>query len=157
MVQCKAKSKRTKEQCQANAVTGKDVCYHHGGKTPVKHGLYSKYTKHKLGDKIQELASDPGLLDLRQQIAFKQSLILDKLDQLQGYINSEDSEMLTMISEKVSRDIERLHKLENGEKYVLQIEEVQAVVNQIVIIIREEVQDQALLERLAGKLQEVRW
>lgn len=159
MSQCTAKSKRTGEQCKAQAVTGKDKCYHHGGATPMarKHGLYSKYSKHKLADVVQQLATDPELLDLRQQIAFKQALILDKLEHLQDQLDPEDAEVLAGLSEKVSKDIERLQKIEHGEKYVLQVAEVQAVVNQITVIIRQEVQDTATVERLAKRLQEVRW
>lgn len=157
MAQCTAKSKRTGERCQAPAMTGKDKCYHHGGATPVKHGLFSKYSRHRLADVIQQLATDPDLLDLRQQIALKQALILDKLDQLQNRLSPEDAEILAGLSEKVSKDIERLNKIEHGEKYVLQVEEVQAVINQITVIIRQEVKDQATVERLAKRLQEVRW
>lgn len=42
-MQCEAKSKRTGERCKAQAITGKTVCRHHGGKTPVRHGLFSKF------------------------------------------------------------------------------------------------------------------
>lgn len=42
-MQCEAKSKRTGQRCRAQAITGKTVCRHHGGKTPIKHGLYSKF------------------------------------------------------------------------------------------------------------------
>ncbi|MDA0341631.1 MAG: hypothetical protein O3B74_08535 [Proteobacteria bacterium] len=31
---CAARSKRTRVQCQAPAMTGKRVCYHHGGRSP---------------------------------------------------------------------------------------------------------------------------
>lgn len=47
---CKAKSKRTGEQCKARAAYGKEVCYHHGAlagapkgnSNPRTHGLFSK-------------------------------------------------------------------------------------------------------------------
>jgi len=42
-MQCEAKSKRTGKRCKAQAITDKTVCRHHGGKTPVKHGLFSKF------------------------------------------------------------------------------------------------------------------
>lgn len=157
MAQCTAMSKRTGQRCRAKAMKGKDKCYHHGGATPVKHGLYSKYSKHKLAEVTQQLAQDPELLDLRQQIAFKQALILDKLEQMAGELGPEDAEVLAGLSEKVSKDIERLNKIEYGEKYVLQVEEVQAVINQITVIIKQEIQDPAVVERVAKKLQEVRW
>ena len=42
MPQCTAKSKQSGQQCRRNAVPGKDKCHIHGGKTPSKHGGYSK-------------------------------------------------------------------------------------------------------------------
>lgn len=157
MAQCTARSKRTGERCQAPAITGKDKCYHHGGATPVKHGLFSKYSRHRLAEVIQQLATDPDLLDLRQQIAFKQALILDRLNQLQNRLKPEDAEVLAGLSERVSKDIERLNKIEHGERYVLQVEEVQAVINQITLIIRQEIHDPATVERLAERLRGVKW
>jgi hypothetical protein len=35
MTQCTAMSKRTGERCKAQAVTGREKCRHHGGKTPA--------------------------------------------------------------------------------------------------------------------------
>ena len=32
--QCSAKSKRTGKRCRANSMSGKRVCYHHGGMSP---------------------------------------------------------------------------------------------------------------------------
>lgn len=68
-MQCTARSKRTGERCKAQAMKGKDKCRMHGGSTPVKHGLYSKYTKGILADRIEELKNDPALTDLREHIA----------------------------------------------------------------------------------------
>ncbi len=155
--QCTARKKGTSEQCKAYAVNGTDKCKVHGGLTPVKHGLYSKYTKHRLGDRIQELATDPDLLDLKQQIAFNLALILNKLESLKDTVSNEDAAILATLSERASRNIERLHKLEHGEKYILQVEEVQTVVNQITLIIQQEISDPALVERIADRLQGVRW
>ncbi len=40
---CTGRAKTTGEQCKNPAVSGKDKCRIHGGLTPVKHGLFSKY------------------------------------------------------------------------------------------------------------------
>lgn len=48
---CTAKSKRSGERCQMQAMTGRNKCHIHGGKTPEKHlnhhqtpgSMYSKY------------------------------------------------------------------------------------------------------------------
>jgi hypothetical protein len=132
-------------------------CKLHGGATPIKHGLYSKYTKNKLADVVQALVDDPELINLRQQIAFKQALILDRLNQLSDGKTVDDMRLLADISEKVARDIERLNKIEHGEKYVLQIAEVQAVVQQITLIIHQEIADGRVVERVASRLQQLKW
>ena len=41
----------------------------HGGKTPIKHGLYSKYVVATLDKRIEEIELDPTLTDLRYQVA----------------------------------------------------------------------------------------
>jgi hypothetical protein len=64
---------------------------------------------------------------------------------------------LADLSEKVARDIERLNKIEHGEKYVLQIAEVQAVVQQITLIIHQEIADGRVVERVANRLQLLKW
>lgn len=132
-------------------------CKLHGGASPIKHGLYSKYVTHTLADTVQLLLEDPNLINLREQIAFKQALILNRLEQIGEEMTESDLKFLTELSEKVSRDIERLNKIEHGEKFVLRVEEVQAVVQQITVMIRQEIDDDNLVSRLAGRLQQLKW
>jgi hypothetical protein len=132
-------------------------CKLHGGASPIKHGLYSKYTKHTLADTVQTLVDDPELTNLRQQIAFKQAMILDRLDHVGEGMAESDMRFLADLSEKVARDIERLNKIEHGEKFVLKVEEVQAVVQQITFIINQEIQDEEVVERIANRLQHLSW
>ncbi len=126
----------------------------------TKHGLYSKYTKHKLSAMIDKLASDENLLDLRQTIALQQALILDLLTRLEsGALPYEAKLIETMagIGEKLGRNIERLNKIEEGEKYILRIEEIQQIVQQVVLVIRQEVQDPETVEKIGSRLQELQW
>jgi hypothetical protein len=90
----------------------------HGGASPVNHGLYSKYVKHTLAETVQSLLNEPELINLRQQIAFKQALILDRLNQLDTGMTHDDMRLMADLSEKVARDIERMNKIEHG--HVLQ-------------------------------------
>lgn len=136
---------------------GVGKCKLHGGASPIKHGLYSKYAKHTLAATVQSLLDEPELVNLREQIAFKQALILGRLDQLQRGMTQDDMRLMAEISEKVARDIERLNKIEHGDKYVLQIAEVQAVVQQITLIIHQEVSDERVVQRVANRLQELKW
>ncbi|MFD0673486.1 hypothetical protein [Cohnella sp. GCM10027633] len=123
----------------------------------MKHGLYSKYAKHSLAEVVQSLVNDPELVNLRQQIAFKQALILGRLNQLGSEMTQDDLRFLADLSEKVARDIERLNKIEHGEKYVLQVAEVQTVVQQITLIIHQEISDEHVIERVAERLQKLKW
>lgn len=159
--QCGAKT-RNGSQCSRPAGWGTHhvgigVCKLHGGASPTKHGLYSKYSRHTLAQAVQSLVNDPDLINLRQQIAFKQALILDRLNQLGSEMTQDDMRFLADLSEKVARDIERLNKIEHGEKYVLQITEVQAVVQQITLIIHQEIADEKVVERVANRLQQLKW
>jgi len=154
-MQCTAKSKRTGERCKAQAVRGKDKCRMHGGSTPVKHGLYSKYTKGILADRIEELKNDPALTDLREHIALMTALLTDRLE-ANPQLTEETAQGLITIAEKLTRAIERWHKVTYGEKFILQVEQVQTLIEQITVIIRQEVQDAEIVERIARRLQGVK-
>src|SRR6056297_3141188 len=84
---CGAKTKKDGSPCQKPAGWGTDhpgvgKCKLHGGATPVKHGLYSKYTNNRLAEKIDELSENEELLDLRKTIALQQSIILNILEKM---------------------------------------------------------------------------
>lgn len=155
MAQCTAKSKRTGERCKANAVTGSDKCYHHGGATPVKHGLYSKYSKAKLAGLVNELKDNPALTDIKEHVALMFALLLKKLETMQDEISDDDIHNLSNLAEKTTKAIERWYKVNYGVKYILQVEQVQVLVNQVVHIIREEVGDESIVKRIAARLLDI--
>jgi len=133
-------------------------CKLHGGATPIKHGLYSKYTNHRLGDMIDKLSGDDELLNLRKTIALQQSLIIDILNKVEDEsltLTPRLSKTLSDIGDKLGKNIERRQKVEEGEKYILQIEEVQNVVNQVVVIVQEEVKDPAVIDKVGTRLKEL--
>ncbi|KIL36217.1 hypothetical protein SD71_09735 [Cohnella kolymensis] len=161
MAVCEAKGRGGKP-CQRPAGWGTSHvgvgrCKLHGGASKIKHGLYSKYLKHTLSDTVQSLLDDPDLINLRQQIAFKQALLLDRINQFEAGMSPDDIRFFADLSEKVSRDIERLNKIEHGEKYILQVAEVQAVVQQITLIIHQEITDDYVIERVASRLSQLKW
>lgn len=91
MSKCTATSKRTGERCNAQAVTGRNVCYHHGGKTPrgvasphFKTGRWSKDLPTRLSALYEETQSDDTLLSLRDDIRLIDALILSKFDKLES-------------------------------------------------------------------------
>ncbi len=86
MTRCTAMSKRTGKACGAQAVTGKTVCYHHGGKTPVgpalpqyQNGRYSKYLPERMLARYHEAEADSETLALRAEVALIDSRLSDVL------------------------------------------------------------------------------
>ncbi|NLA83026.1 MAG: hypothetical protein GX854_00550 [Clostridiales bacterium] len=162
---CGAKTKGSGEPCQRPAGWGTDhpgvgKCKLHGGASPVKHGLYSKYTSHRLADMVDKLSNDEELLDLRKTIALQQALILNILDQIKKgklQLNEKLSRTLNDIADKLGRNIERRQKVEEGEKYILQVDEVQRIINQVILIIKEEVKDSEVVQRIGRRLKGVKY
>jgi len=73
---CKAKSKRTGEQCGAWAVPGREVCHWHGGRSPrglahpsTKTGRFSKDLPTRMLASYQAALADPEMLALHEELA----------------------------------------------------------------------------------------
>jgi hypothetical protein len=88
-MQCKAKSKRTGEQCRRRAVTGYEVCQVHGGVTPSgvasphwKTGAQSRIMPTRLLERYGESLTDPDLLALRKEIALCDARLDDLLQRV---------------------------------------------------------------------------
>jgi hypothetical protein len=87
--QCTATSKRNGERCEAWAMRGKEVCYHHGGKSPVgagsphfRDGARSKAGAIFTGDALEhyEVArTDDRYLELREDLAVLDTLFVQAL------------------------------------------------------------------------------
>jgi len=89
MSQCTATSKRSGEQCRDHAMKGRDVCYHHGGKSPrgiasatFKTGGYSIDLPTRLQTRYEHSANDPQLLDLTADLALNRAFMQDALSGL---------------------------------------------------------------------------
>lgn len=152
--QCTARRKRSQERCRAYAVRGTDKCRCHGGMTPVKHGLYSKYSQTRLADKIDQLKDDPELVDIRQHVALLTALLMERLEH-SPEITEDTAESLAGLIEKLTRGIERWYKVTYGEKYILQVEQVQALILAVASVVDDEIADQATVDRIAARLQQL--
>jgi hypothetical protein len=85
-MRCNATSKRTGKPCGKHAITGRNVCLIHGGKTPAgtasgrfTSGKYSRYMPSQLLDRYEEAIHDSALLELRDDIALVDVRIADLL------------------------------------------------------------------------------
>lgn len=100
-MRCKATAKSTGEQCKKNAMTGKEVCRKHGGKSlsgiahPNYQGKgYSKYMPIGLIDTYNEFKADPEKLILDEQIALVDTYMAQLLESLGDYSSPELWEQL---------------------------------------------------------------
>jgi hypothetical protein len=89
MTQCTATSKRTRERCRAQAITGRTVCRHHGGKTPLGpasphwvDGRFSRILPKRLLDDYLTSLNDPEKLALEAELAVIDARIKDVLSRV---------------------------------------------------------------------------
>jgi hypothetical protein len=88
--QCTATSKRTGERCEAWRMKGKEVGYHHGGKSPIgagsatfKDGRHSKYRAIFSGNALEHYEAacqDLRYAKLREEIALLDALTIEELE-----------------------------------------------------------------------------
>ena len=119
MSQCAAKSKRSGKRCKRYATRGKDKCRIHGGATPIKHGLRSKYQPAILMERIEEMLNSEKITDLKNMLAVQHFLLAMALEKLQEAESNPEaiSGMLSnvqSIAETISKNIERHHKMTDG-------------------------------------------
>lgn len=152
---CTAKSKRTHRRCANAAMLGKDKCRHHGGKTPIKHGLYSKYGPPKaIADQIAEHENDPKVLDHRHLGAHVYGLLLAQL-QGKDELQASDAENLLPILDKPRRIATDYHRLAIDSRFVDLVEAkalIGGVVQAVLRYVPEEKRREAIhdAERLIG-------
>jgi hypothetical protein len=76
IVRCKARSKRSGEQCKKDAMLGREVCHVHGGKSltgiaspSFKHGKHSRDLPTRLHQRYREFVTDRRYTELRSEVA----------------------------------------------------------------------------------------
>jgi len=76
IMRCKARSKRSGEQCKKAAMQGREVCHVHGGKSPTgiaspnfKHGKHSRDLPTRLHQRYHEFIGDRRYTELRSEVA----------------------------------------------------------------------------------------
>ena len=119
MTQCTAKSKRTGEQCKAQAVRGYSVCRMHGAGKPNTHtgrpiatGRYS-IKRTELAAKTQEFYSDPQPGNLTSELALMRALLQNYLDRFPDdqHLPFDDIARIYGMTEGIGRLVERIAKI----------------------------------------------
>jgi len=88
---CGAKAKSTGKPCQRPAGWGtpNDTgrCKFHGGATPIKHGRYSKITRPRIRELLDEL-DDDNQLDLLPEVRLLRALTTDFVERYDEFVES---------------------------------------------------------------------
>jgi len=144
----------------------------HGGKTPTKSGLYSKYPKTRLKQRIDELRKDPELHDLDQDIASIRALqeeVMGRLDAVLAVVDLDSPglqiqpqpipldavDALRQLHETVGRLIERRTKLAQGGDRMIPLEAVDAMLQAFSAAVTRYVHDDAAKRGLVETLSSV--
>ena len=166
--QCK-RIKKDGTQCKRWARDGYDVCPKHGagsrnrpGGRPAKTGLFAKKLKQKLREKIQRYKASDNLTDLRENIATKRALLDELLNKAAKKARKTGNKSLNVaainnavvILDAISRDIERLEKVEHGIKHTISIATFQQSGNVIVAVVDRNIRDEKIKHRIFNELAE---
>ncbi len=145
------------------AIKGKDKCKFHGGKTPVKHGLYSKFSKTRLSDLVSEMVHDKRILDLREHLSLQVALIADFISRVEGSercehcgnltLTPETIESLSTLVEKAGKTAERFHRVTIQNRMVLNVEEFMVLIRQVATLVGRYVTNERERVKLAGELE----
>lgn len=117
MAQCTGTSKRSGVRCRDSAMRGKDKCYKHGGATPIKHGLYSKYRNPALGERIDALVRDPRIVDIKQYAA-RVFALLESIEHKCESLGDIDREKLYPLLKQGVDAAEKFHRLALDKRLV---------------------------------------
>ena len=113
---------------------GEGRCNKHGGPgRPIVHGRYSKF-KSNLPDKYEEFLAETDWLNLKDEVA-KARAYLVEVEEAHGRFESQEAFMdcANKFLKTVADLVSRAHKIEEGETYNINVNQMMYMVNQIVM------------------------
>ena len=151
MVQCRARSKRTGQQCRRAAMRGRPVCLMHGGKSPrgmaapnYQHGRYSTHLPTQWAQWYTQARQDPALTSLRDEIALAETRVHELLQTLPA---SSASPHTCPVWQAIGTQLDRLARLRSAEhqrlvdlRLMLSAEQGQALIGALVSIVMDALQ-----------------
>lgn len=118
-MKCKATSKQSGRQCRNECSDGFEVCWIHGGSSPVgmesasfKHGRYSKHLPRQIASK---LAMDDDPLDLLPELNVQRGLFTEYISRFHEGVtlSAGDIQMLMQWASDITKTVERIVKIRN--------------------------------------------
>lgn len=80
--------------------------------------------------------------------------MINKIKETGREIEDADREVVIKLSNSISRNIKRKHKIEEGEKYTIKIEALKIIIEHIIKTINRHVRDPEIRSRIARDLNE---
>jgi hypothetical protein len=127
--------------CENAAIKGSDKCRHHGGKTPIKHGLRSKYVKEDVLKTLEETYGESTTTTAKANTELLNAMLLTRLK------DTELGDLLPVFNES-RRWVELLHKIEHGEQVTITEKGVEEVLRQIINVANSTIKDKSSRDRL---------
>jgi len=128
---------------------GEGKCYLHGGRTPIKHGRYSKISGN-LGDKIAEHANNPNPLDLLPELATLRALFERWIEAGGEEGSAETVAGAEKLIDGMRKTVDTIHKMQTRE--LLTSREMEMGLMEISRIIAEEVKDPEIIAHIAKRI-----
>lgn len=153
---CRARAKHNGERCGNAAVEGKDVCWIHGGRTPVTNGRYSKYLGRSLAQAVE--AADPGS-SLHEELALQRTLLGRAVQLLEEFAEHPGLELeaLGRVQRMVAECRATAAEIARAqERTAIQPEQVEFVLAGLLRVLQRRLTADQLRE-VADELRDIRW
>jgi hypothetical protein len=127
---------------------GQGKCWLHGGRSPVKHGLYSTIKNQKLLEHIkliEESGADP--MDMLPEVKLMRAMMWEYINRFEGIEPmGEQLELASNLMDKAGRMIERIHKIKQTSAVTW--EAVQMLLERMAFVLLKHIQDHDVVEAI---------
>lgn len=142
----------THGQCQCKRIPGSDYCKMHGGATIGQQGV-KNYRLTKWQAQVERMSGNPNIKCLREELAILRMLMEERLNLCK---DSHDlllqSHVISDLTTKIERIVVSCSKLDVQLGKMLDKSALLNFANEVISILGEEVQDTAVLDRIATKI-----
>lgn len=111
---CRAWNAKRQKYCKNRAGAGTNHpgegrCKHHGGTSPIRHGRYSKITRPRIKELLDQYDNDPTPLDLLPEVKLLRALLTDFVERLDADDHTNVSAAATL-ADRVGAMVDRIEK-----------------------------------------------
>lgn len=133
---------------------GEGRCRYHGGRGggEITHGLYAKEISDQIKAKYED-AKNTDIESMADELAMMRATVKNAVEKMEDSEIAEHAPKIIDMLDKVSRNVERLHKILYGEKHTVRIEEIDVIVGVIIKTVDEVYDETDTSEELLDELE----